>query len=165
MSLRRCVKQDGLKSMMLFKHLTHSLASLSYWKHFESSESRGSNAFSFLHAIQSSGFFVSVVVLAEFFGLTLPLAQKLQAEHMDVLEAMKFVEATLASLREQRYKSTDTFKKIFKESEKLSMEMGTQINNPRTTNLQKNRSNFNSQTFEEYYRTAVYLPFMDFIIN
>ncbi|KAJ8887901.1 hypothetical protein PR048_007385 [Dryococelus australis] len=84
---------------------------------------------------------------------------------MDVLEAMKLVEATLASLREQRYKSTDTFKKIFKESEKLAMEMGAQINKPRTTNLQKNRSNFNSQTVEKYYRTAVYLPFMDFIIN
>ncbi|KAJ8871752.1 hypothetical protein PR048_028089 [Dryococelus australis] len=33
------------------------------------------------------------------------------------------------------------------------------------TNLQKNRSNFNLQTVEEYYRTAVYLPSMDFIIN
>ncbi|KAJ8884866.1 hypothetical protein PR048_011062 [Dryococelus australis] len=44
------------------------------------------------------------------------------------------------------------------------MEMGTQINKPRTTNLQKNRSNFNSQTVEEYYRTSLYLPFMDIII-
>ncbi|KAJ8897943.1 hypothetical protein PR048_003301 [Dryococelus australis] len=43
--------------------------------------------------------------------------------------------------------------------------MGTQINKPRTINLQKNRSNFNSQTVEEYYHTAVYLPFMDIIIN
>ncbi|KAJ8894085.1 hypothetical protein PR048_006695 [Dryococelus australis] len=81
----------------------------------------GSNAFSFLHAIQSSEFLVSVVVLAEVFGLTLPLARKLQAEYMDVLEAMKLVEATLANLREQRYKSTDTFKKIFRESEKLTL--------------------------------------------
>ncbi|KAJ8885668.1 hypothetical protein PR048_011866 [Dryococelus australis] len=80
---------------------------------------------------------------------------------MDVLEAIKLAEATLASLREQRYKGTDTFKKIFKESSKLAMEMGTQINKPRTTNLQKNISNFNSQTVEEYCRTAVYLPFMD----
>ncbi|KAJ8890273.1 hypothetical protein PR048_009781 [Dryococelus australis] len=104
----------------------------------ESSESRGSNAFSFLHAIQSSEFLVSVVVLAEVFGLALTLGRKLQAEYMDVLEAMKVVEATLASLREQRYKSTDTFKKIFKESEKLAMEMGIQINKPRTTNLQNN---------------------------
>ncbi|KAJ8879763.1 hypothetical protein PR048_020371 [Dryococelus australis] len=120
----------------------------------ESSESRGSNAFSFLHAIQSSEFLVSVVVLAE-----------LHAEYMDVLDAIKIVEAILGSLREQRYKSTDTFKKIFKESEKLAMEMGTQINKPRTTNLQKNTSNFNSQTVEEYCRTAVCIPFMDFIIN
>ncbi|KAJ8873201.1 hypothetical protein PR048_026834 [Dryococelus australis] len=43
--------------------------------------------------------------------------------------------------------------------------MVTQINKPRTTNLQKNRSNFNSQTVKEHYRIAVYLPFMDFIIN
>ncbi|KAJ8892019.1 hypothetical protein PR048_004584 [Dryococelus australis] len=131
----------------------------------ESFESRVRNVFSFLHAIQSSEFSFSVVVLAEVLGLTLPLARKLQPEYMDVLEAMYLVEATLESLREQHYKSTDTFKKIFKESEKLAMEMGTQINKPRITNLQKNRSNFNSQTVEEYYRTAVNLPFMDLIIN
>ncbi|KAJ8896504.1 hypothetical protein PR048_001848 [Dryococelus australis] len=113
---------------------------------YKSSESRGSNAFSLLHAIQSSEFLVSVVVLAEVFGLTLPLARKLQAEYVDVLEAMKLVEAILATLREQRYKITEAFNKIFKESKKLEMEMGTQINKPRTTNLQKNRSNFNSQT-------------------
>ncbi|KAJ8890547.1 hypothetical protein PR048_010056 [Dryococelus australis] len=118
----------------------------------------------FLKKIKSSEFLVSVVVLAEVYGLTLPLARKLQAEYMDVLEAMKFVEATLASLREQRHKSTDTFMKIFKESKKLATEMG-QINKARTPNLQKNRSNFNSQTVEEYYRTAVYLLFTDFIIN
>ncbi|KAJ8882670.1 hypothetical protein PR048_014482 [Dryococelus australis] len=84
---------------------------------------------------------------------------------MDVLEAMELVEAILGSLREQRYKRTDTFKKIFREPKKLTVEMGTHINKPRTTNLQKNRSNFNLQTVEEYYCTAVYVPFMDFIIN
>ncbi|KAJ8869993.1 hypothetical protein PR048_029004 [Dryococelus australis] len=125
----------------------------------------GSNAFSFLHATQSSEFLVSVVVLAEVFGLTLPWVRKLQAKYMDVLEEMKLMEAILASLRGQCYKSTDTFNKIFKESEKLAMEMGTQMNKPRTTNLQKNRPNFNSQTVEEYYHTAVYLHFMGFIIN
>ncbi|KAJ8883129.1 hypothetical protein PR048_014969 [Dryococelus australis] len=116
---------------------------------YDSSESRGSNAFSFLHAIQSSEFLVSVVVLVEVFGLTLHLVWKLQAKYMDVLEAIKLVEAMLASLREQRYKSTDTFKKIFRVRK---------VGN-------KNRSNFNSQTVEEYYRTEVYLLPMDFIIN
>ncbi|KAJ8891666.1 hypothetical protein PR048_004194 [Dryococelus australis] len=111
----------------------------------ESSESRGSNTFSFLHATQSSEFLVSVVVLAEVYGLTLPLARKLQPEYMDILEAMKLVEVTLRSLREQRYKSTDTFKKIFKESEKLAMEMGTQINKPRTTNLKKKKKQIKLQ--------------------
>ncbi|KAJ8887145.1 hypothetical protein PR048_013360 [Dryococelus australis] len=56
---------------------------------------------------------------------------------MDVLEAMKLVEATLASLREQCYKRTDTLKKIFKESEKLAMEMGTQINKPKQPTCRK----------------------------
>ncbi|KAJ8868605.1 hypothetical protein PR048_030143 [Dryococelus australis] len=78
---------------------------------------------------------------------------------------MKFMEAILASLSKQRYKITDTFKKIFRESEKLAMEMGRQINQPRTTNLQKNRSNYNFQTVEEYYRTSVHLLLMNSIIN
>ncbi|KAJ8889964.1 hypothetical protein PR048_009469 [Dryococelus australis] len=100
---------------------------------FESSGSRGSNVFSFLRAIQSSEFLVS-------FWTNSALGSEVTAEYMDVLEAMKLVEATLTSIREQRYKSTDTFKKIFRESEKLAMEMGTQINNPSKTNLQKKQS-------------------------
>ncbi|KAJ8887129.1 hypothetical protein PR048_013344 [Dryococelus australis] len=59
------------------------------------------------------------------------------AEYMDIIDPMKLVKATLASLRKLLYKITDTFKKIFKDSEKLAMEMGTQINKPRTTKLQK----------------------------
>ncbi|KAJ8895783.1 hypothetical protein PR048_001121 [Dryococelus australis] len=133
-TLGRCAKQDRLKKHDAVLTFLDKLPCLPVVLEniSESSESRGSNAFSFLHAIQSSKVLFNVVVLAEVFGLTLPLAWKLQAEYMDVLEAVKLMEATLASLREQRYKSTDTIKEIFKVSEKLAMEMGTQINKPRT---------------------------------
>ncbi|KAJ8878830.1 hypothetical protein PR048_019418 [Dryococelus australis] len=54
----------------------------------ESSESRGSNA---------------VVFLAEVFGLTLALARKLQAEYMDVLEAMKLSNVRKALTHSRKY--------------------------------------------------------------
>ncbi|KAJ8896481.1 hypothetical protein PR048_001825 [Dryococelus australis] len=63
----------------------------------ESCESRGSNVFSFLHAIQSSEFLVSVMVLAEVFWTKSSLGSELKAEYMDVLEAMKLISKIRAS--------------------------------------------------------------------
>ncbi|KAJ8896773.1 hypothetical protein PR048_002118 [Dryococelus australis] len=45
-------------------------------------------------------------------------------------------------------------RKYSRETEKLVMEMGTLINKPRTTNLQKNRSNFNSFPKSELQRVG-----------
>lgn len=94
-----------------------------------------------MHSILSSEFLISVVVQAVVLGVTLPLARKLQAEYMDVLKATQLVEATIQSLQEKRDNSTDTFKKLCKQSANLAEEMGTDIQKPRTTAQQKNRSN------------------------
>lgn len=126
---------------------------------------RGSNAFALMHSILSSEFLISVVVLAEVLGVTLPFARKLQAEYMDVLKATQLVEATIQSLQEKRDNSTDTFKELCKQSANLTDEMGTDIQKPRPTAQQKNRSNIQTESAEDYYRMAVYFPFLDFTIS
>lgn len=131
----------------------------------QSTEGTGSDAFSYLHSILSSEFLVSVVVLADFLGLTLPLARKLQAEYMDVLTAMELVNATISSLQAHRENSIRHFKQLYKKSEDLACEMGTEIKKPRTVGFQKNRSNIQTHSVEEYFRISVYLPFLDYLIN
>lgn len=118
---------------------------------------RGSNAFAFYPLF-------SVVVLAEVLGVTLPFARKLQAEYMDVLKATQLVEATIQSLQEKRDNSADTFKELCKQSANLTDKMGTDIQKPKTIAQQKNRSNIQTKSAEDYYPMAVYFPFLDFTI-
>lgn len=84
---------------------------------------------------------------------------------MDELKATQLAEATIQSLQEKRDNSTDTFKELCKQSANLAEEMGTDIQKPRTTTQQKNRSNIKTESAEDYYRTAVYIPFLNFTIS
>jgi hypothetical protein len=169
-------RKHGLKKLCETRWIERHEAVLTFIEHLpalptvleaiaNSPGGKGSNAFAFLHSILSSEFLISVVVLAEVFGITLPLARKLQAEYMDVLSAAKLVETTIQTLQEKRDNSAETFKELYHQSIKMAEEMGTVIQKPRTTNLQKNRSNIQTETAEDYYRMTVYIPFLDFIIS
>ncbi|KAK9703603.1 hypothetical protein QE152_g29234 [Popillia japonica] len=84
---------------------------------------------------------------------------------MDVLNTMQLVEATIASIQEKRDNSDRSFKALYEKSTKLAGEMGTEIQKHRITKLQKNRSNIQIESVEDYYRTSVFIPFLDFILN
>lgn len=130
-----------------------------------SDKGTGNKAFSLLHSLASSEFIISLVILENVMTLTLPLARKLQAEYMDVLNAMNLVDATLKSIQEQRTQNNECFQKLFERPEKLASKMGTELKKPRTVNVQRNRSNVQTDTVEDYFRLSFYLPFLDFLIN
>ncbi|KAK4873687.1 hypothetical protein RN001_013047 [Aquatica leii] len=169
--------KHGLKKLCETKWLERHEAVLTFVEHLpalpthleaiaSSPEGRGCNAFSFLRSILSSEFLISVVVLlAEVLEVTLPLSRKLQAEYIDVLNSSQLVEATIQSIQEKRDNSTETFKELYNNAAELVEEMGPEIQMPRTTARQKNRSNVETESAEDYYRMTVYIPFLDFIIN
>lgn len=130
-----------------------------------SDAANGSNAFSFMHSILSSEFIISVVILADVFALTLPLAKRLQAVNIDVLKAMSLVDAILKTLQSHRDESTEYFKSLYKKAEDLASLMGTELKKPRTTAVQINRNNVQCESTQDYFRISVHLPFIDFIIN
>lgn len=78
-----------------------------------SDEGTGNKAFSLLHSLASSEFIISLVILENVMTLTLPPARKLQAEYMDVLNAMNLADATLKSIQEQRTQNNECFQKLF----------------------------------------------------
>lgn len=43
--------------------------------------------------------------------------------------------------------------------------MGTELKKPRTVNVQRNRSNVQTDTVEDYFQLSIYLPFLDFLIK
>ncbi|XP_044745092.1 52 kDa repressor of the inhibitor of the protein kinase-like [Coccinella septempunctata] len=61
---------------------------------------RGSTSpFSLLQSIMSSEFLISLVILSDILGITLPLSRSLQAIESDIISAMKLIKATTASLQ------------------------------------------------------------------
>ncbi|KAJ3649397.1 hypothetical protein Zmor_021144 [Zophobas morio] len=128
-------------------------------------DKRAATAFSLLHAITSSEFLVSLVILADILGITLPLSRSLQATEIDILSAMKLLDTTTASLQTKRETNTDAFKKLFNQVEGLANEIGTEITVRRVTNRQTNRPNIQTQSVEEYYRVSVYIPFLDYLLK
>ncbi|XP_054263675.1 52 kDa repressor of the inhibitor of the protein kinase-like [Macrosteles quadrilineatus] len=130
-----------------------------------SNDEGGNKAFSLLHAIVSSEFIIGLVVLEHFMNLTLPLAKQLQAEYMDVLSALALVDATLKSLNEQRTDCIKNFKILYEKAQQLATKMGSDIKKPRIIGSQRHRSNIDCGTPEEYFRTSIYVPFLDFLIS
>lgn len=121
--------------------------------------------FSLLQSIMSSEFLVSLVILSDILGITLPLSRSLQATEIDILSAVQLINTTTASLQRQRETSTDTFKKLFNQAEAIANEIGAEITVRRITGRQTNRPNIQTQSVEEYYRLSVYNPFLDYMLS
>lgn len=123
----------------------------------------GATACSLLNAIKASEFLVSLVVLAEILGVTLPLARDLQAEKMDTQKSMELVEATEKALQKQR--DEEKFNSLFQKANDLAKEFDEEIRVPRLTSRQTGRSNATAASTEEYYRLSIFYPFVDYLIS
>lgn len=64
-----------------------------------------------------------------------------------------------------RENAEEKFREIFIAAEKLSNEIGEEIKIPRVTQYQRHRENYESNSPEEYYRIAVFIPFVEHFIN
>lgn len=57
------------------------------------------------------------------------------------------------------------FKKIFTDAEKIAESVGEKIEVPRIVHSQKHRQNYQSSSAEDYYRTSIFIPFLDHFIS
>uniref|UniRef100_A0A2S2PJW3 Uncharacterized protein n=1 Tax=Schizaphis graminum TaxID=13262 RepID=A0A2S2PJW3_SCHGA len=64
-----------------------------------------------------------------------------------------------------RNQSDRHFNNIFETIKKTTNDLDIEIKIPRLSNKQKNRSNHNVTTPEQYYRVSLFLPYLDSLIN
>ncbi|XP_063623118.1 52 kDa repressor of the inhibitor of the protein kinase-like [Cydia splendana] len=121
--------------------------------------------FSLLQSIMSSEFLISLVILSDILGITLPLSRSLQATEIDIISAVQLITTTTGSLQRQRDTSTTSFNKLFNQAEAIANEIGAEITVRRITGRQTNRPNIQTQSVEEYYRLSVYIPFLDYLLS
>jgi len=68
-------------------------------------------------------------------------------------------------IQEMRNSADDKFGKLFEIAQNLASQISEIIQRPRVAKAQRNRPNYDTETSEEYYRKAVFIPFLDYFIS
>ena len=94
-----------------------------------------------------------------------PVTQALQAVQLDLLTVYSHVSELLAVVQTSREQCETDFKVIFKESEEITEQLGTEIKGARVSVKQASRTNTSNSSAEEYYGRAVYIPYLESLIS
>jgi hypothetical protein len=134
----------------LYPAVLSSLEDMSKW-----SGDTGSQCVVFLKAFDSS-FVVSLEVLHTVLEVTKPLSVQLQGKCQDIYRASQTIQDCLTVL--QAFREGSTFDDIFSRASNIN---GEDIEMPRLAKKQMNRNNVPADCAKDYYRRAVFLPFID----
>lgn len=105
-----------------------------------------------------------MIVIHKIFSLTLPLSVALQAKNNDLASAIEMADNLSDVLKELREESKDKFNDMFANAQNLANNIGIHIKIPRVTARQCHRSNYETDSLEEYFRLPIFLPFLDHFI-
>lgn len=113
----------------------------------------------FEQVFNSGNFIVAVIVIHEIFSVSFSLSVYLQSKNLDLRSAILMVESVIEQLSDIRQNSDTKFHDLFTEAQRLAIEINTEINVPR-------RGKYSTtNTIEDYYRQAVFIPFLDYYIQ
>jgi len=125
-----------------------------------------SKAASLYAAIEKSEFLISLLVCNKLFAITVNLSTSLQEKSLDLVAALSHVESVLDTFKTLRENATESFHEIFLSASKLAKEVfQSEIRKPRVTSKQTTRANPPTDSVEEYYRVATFIPCVDTIIQ
>lgn len=114
-------------------------------------------------------FLISVFALSKILGITYLLSVRLQAKDQDLVSALAFVKETRQVLKDIRKNADQEFHSLYLEASEMAADLGIPSDSrsivPRLTKLQKHRANVPFQNPEQYYRTTIFIPFVDDIIS
>ena len=116
----------------------------------------------FQRTLASETFLFSLFTLSHFLTTTRPLSTLLQASDMDVYRAMQSISTCEASIASNREDSS--FSSIY---DKVQSVLGedVEISTPRVCSRQTKRSNPPADNAFDYYRRAIYLPYLDTVVS
>ncbi|CAG0902812.1 unnamed protein product, partial [Darwinula stevensoni] len=136
-----------------------ALSDVTMWRDSSSANS----AFSLINSLQTFDFIIALYTLADVLTITLPIARSIQAEDMDLVSAFEQLDALRATLGTWRQEAETAFSKIFLEAAEKAELLGIVVKLPRTSQQTK-RFDAPSACPEEYYRRALFIPFLDDIL-
>jgi hypothetical protein len=110
-------------------------------------------------------FIITLYVTSSIFSITLPLSTILQKKSFDKKSANDAIKTTVKTIKSLRQNCETNFQEIFLKASKQMEDLHIPILKPRTVKKQINRVNYSTDSVEDYFRVAIYNPFLDFIIN
>ncbi|GBN02951.1 hypothetical protein AVEN_148730-1 [Araneus ventricosus] len=150
-------------SVFLFKDILEPILP-SLLKIEESSDS-APKAHSLSSSISQFQFLVNLFVLSRMMSTTHNLSEKLQKKNIDLSQAIANVTSVLDLLSKQRVNANDNFKTLYAQVKEIAAKLDIKEEIPRVCRLQTARNNVPYSTEEEYYRRAVYVPYLGDFCN
>ena len=123
---------------------------------------------SLLRSLTDSVFLVGLCCAKKVMSLTHSLSKSLQTVNKDLINAMQsveFVSNTLQSWREEDEEWKDEDYGPYFVAKKLAHSVGITLDLPRLIGRQRHRSNVPAESTEEYFRRAIWYPYLDTIIQ
>ncbi|XP_050516687.1 52 kDa repressor of the inhibitor of the protein kinase-like [Diabrotica virgifera virgifera] len=114
--------------------------------------------------IMNSEFIITLLTLNNLFSFTVNLTKNLQKINVDLVACVEYVDLLVQSIQSSRDTCDRSFNNIYKEAEKLVLNIGGQIAKPRTVSRQTQRGNIPAEDAEQYYLRNLYIPFIDHIL-
>ncbi|KAL5496899.1 hypothetical protein EMCRGX_G013272 [Ephydatia muelleri] len=117
-----------------------------------------------LNSISRPEFIVATSVMHEVLAVTKPLSVQLQKVGIDLIKAMSLVDETIACLEDKRSDDA-SFLTVWEVAESLASVADVDLKQPRQVARQRNRVNVESCSDQEYFKRAIYYPFLDHILS
>ena len=131
----------------------------------ECDSNTASTAYQLSSSITNFTFLVSLSVASHLMNYTKPQSVFLQKSGLDLCEAMKEVTLLQELLARHRDQCNDYFNGLFRNAVQLAEIYGIAPSKPRVCGRQINRANFQCEDVEQYYRTSVFVPFLDHMLQ
>ena len=113
-----------------------------------------------LTASSTTGFLVTLVIIAKYSALLEPITQAFQAVCIDILAVKNQIKNVLAILNVHRSEASENFSGIFGEVCSLAEKLGLEL----SLNLPRRRS-VPADNIKEHFRRSVYIPYLDSLIQ
>lgn len=158
-------KHDGAIQFSTFlPEICEGLEKITHWTR---SPDTSTKAYSLLKTITDSEFIVTTFILGDILGTTLCLSRLLQSINLDSVSAIDAYNDVLLVLQKKRENVDSVFQQIFKKIQDMGTKLDVVIVKPRTAKKSVYRANHPQPDTnpEVFYRTSIYIPILDSVIN
>ena len=129
-----------------------------------SSDSR-QKALQHIRSLSSSDFLVCLAIIAKYSAMLEPTARALQAVNIDIHSMQQQINTLIKIITTHRNMAEEIFlKDVYAEVKEISNKLHLELIIPRITSMQCYRANFAATNVQEYFRKAIYIPYLDSIL-